>query len=101
LAEDELLLAPLNQDEISPLFQILYADFDAVEIPEESINALCARGTMAEITIAHDFALRGTVPFQLTNSMSEGTGILFYPRTEIDKIRIMDQLKKLNLTIKD
>jgi hypothetical protein len=56
---------------------------------------------MADLTIAHDFALRGTVPFQLTNSVSEGTGILFYPSTETEKIRITDQLKKLNLTIKD
>jgi hypothetical protein len=91
----------LNQDEISPLFQILYADFDATEIPEKSVDELFVGGPMADLTMAHDFALRGTVPFQLTNSMSEGTGILFYPRTEIDKIRITNQLKKLNLTIKD
>ncbi len=101
LVDEALLLAPLEQEKISPLFQILYADFDATEIPEKSIDELFVGGSVANLTIAHDFALRGTVPFQLTNSMNEGTGILFYPSTETEKIRITDQLKKLNLIIKD
>ena len=101
LVDAALLLAPLEQEKISPLFQILYADFDATEIPEKSIDELFVGGSMANLTIAHDFALRGTVPFQLTNSINEGTGILFYPSTETEKIRITDQLKKLNLIIKD
>jgi hypothetical protein len=101
LVDEALLLAPLEQERISPLFQILYADFDATEIPEKSVDELFVGGPMADLTIVHDFALRGTIPFQLTNSVSEGTGILFYPRTETEKIRITNQLKKLNLTIKD
>ena len=101
LVDGALLLAPLEQEKISPLFQILYADFDATEIPEESVDELFVGGSMVDVTIAHDFALRGTIPFQLSNSVSEGTGILFYPSTETEKIRITDQLKKLNLTIKD